>query len=42
MDVSGISLNVGKEISFEGRVELSRPGVNMFVGLVDCDYGGDI
>lgn len=37
-----MSLNVGVEGSFEGSVELVKPGVEMFVRSVDLGHGCDI
>lgn len=41
-NLSGISLPVGEGGSFEGRVDLARSGVDIFFGLVDQGYNGDV
>lgn len=41
-NLNGIFLPVGVGGSFEGTVELARPGVDIFVGLVDQGHSGDV
>lgn len=42
MDVSRISLNVGKGGDFERRVRLVNPGIDALAGLVDQGLTGGL